>query len=58
MQHHSTGYINMRVINKEIFGPEVIEATSAVHGLDEEGEANGIYRPTGHPGVSIHTPTV
>lgn len=47
-----TGYQNMRELNKKIFGEDVIEATSEVHGLDEEGELRGTHRPTGHPGVS------
>lgn len=47
----STGYINMQEINKKIFGAEVIEAVGRVHGLDEEGEIYGSYRPTKHPGL-------
>jgi hypothetical protein len=35
---------------KQIFGDE-IEKTGPVGGVDEEGEINGAYRPTGHPAV-------
>ncbi|KAJ3557181.1 hypothetical protein NM688_g1608 [Phlebia brevispora] len=47
----ATGYINMREINKKIFGADVIDKTSEVWGLDEEGELRGSYRPSGHPGL-------
>ena len=46
-----TGYHNIRETNKQIFGPELVEQISEVHGLDEEGELRGTCRPTGHPGV-------
>ena len=36
-----------------IFGDAIIDQTSPVWGLDHEGELRGIYRPSGHPGVSI-----
>lgn len=42
----------MREVNKQIFGTEVIDRTREVWGLDSEGEINGSYRPSGHPGVS------
>ena len=48
----STGYLNMRDVNAELFGSEVISQTDEVYGLDEEGELRGSYRPSGHPGVS------
>lgn len=35
---------------KKLFGEE-IDKTSPVGGMDEEGEMEGAYRPTGHPGV-------
>jgi hypothetical protein len=34
-----------------LFGDEVIDQTSVVWGTDDEGELNGSYRPSGHPGV-------
>lgn len=37
---------------KDTFGEETIELTAPVWGLDEEGEIQGSYRPSGHPGVS------
>ena len=48
---HSTGYVNMREVNAELFGEEVIGKTDEVYGLDAEGEIKGSYRPSGHPGV-------
>ncbi|KAJ3554920.1 hypothetical protein NM688_g2858 [Phlebia brevispora] len=47
----ATGYINTRELNKKVFGADVIEKTSEVWGLDEEGELKGSYRPSGHPGL-------
>lgn len=41
----------MRETLKEVFGPEIIARTSEIHGLDDEGELRGSYRPTGHPAV-------
>ena len=48
---HRTGYVNMREINKELFGSDVIEKTSEIWGLDDEGELRGSYRPSGYHGV-------
>ncbi|KAJ3867305.1 FAD/NAD-P-binding domain-containing protein [Lentinula novae-zelandiae] len=36
---------------KDTFGEETIELTAPVWGLDEEGEIQGSYRPSGHPGL-------
>ncbi|KAL0581089.1 hypothetical protein V5O48_000983 [Marasmius crinis-equi] len=47
----ATGYENMRDVMKELFGPETINMTGEVAGLDDEGEHRGSYRPTGHPGL-------
>lgn len=41
----------MRETNAELLGKDVIDQTETVYGLDEEGEINGSYRPSGHPGV-------
>ena len=50
----STGYKNIREVHKTTFGADVIsDRVSKVWGLDEEGEIQGVFRPTGHPGVSI-----
>lgn len=43
----------MQEVNKEIFSAEVVDRTGEVWGLDSEGEVNGSYRPSGHPGVSV-----
>ncbi|KAJ6608145.1 hypothetical protein B0H10DRAFT_2227167 [Mycena sp. CBHHK59/15] len=34
-----------------LFGDSVIDQTSVVWGVDEEGELNGCYCPSGHPGL-------
>ena len=47
----STGYQNMRDVNAELFGAEVIDQTRPVWGMDDEGEVSGSYRPSGCPGV-------
>ncbi|KAJ3550899.1 hypothetical protein NM688_g4973 [Phlebia brevispora] len=47
----ATGYLNMREVNKTLFGADVIDKTSAVWGMDEEGEICGSYRPSGYPGL-------
>ncbi|KAJ7848103.1 hypothetical protein B0H13DRAFT_1906930 [Mycena leptocephala] len=43
---------NIRDTMRGLLGNTVIEQTSTVWGVDEEGEINGCYRPSGHPGVS------
>ncbi|THG97872.1 hypothetical protein EW026_g4211 [Hermanssonia centrifuga] len=47
----ATGYINIRETNKKLFGADIIDQTSHVWGLDDEGELRGSYRPSGHPGL-------
>jgi hypothetical protein len=47
-----TGYKPVRNDFRALFGAEVIDPTSEAWGLDEEGEIQGAYRPSGHPGVS------
>ncbi|KAK7008195.1 hypothetical protein R3P38DRAFT_2791530 [Favolaschia claudopus] len=46
----ATGYRSIRDTLRQIFGDEIIDQTSTVWGVDEEGELNGCYRPSGHPG--------
>ena len=48
---YSTGYENIREEHKTTFGADVIDRISKIWGLDEEGEIQGAFRPTGHPGV-------
>ncbi|THH27618.1 hypothetical protein EUX98_g6572 [Antrodiella citrinella] len=48
----AVGYITIRESSRKILGDETVDRTGAVYGLDEEGELQGSYRPTGHPGVS------
>ncbi|KAJ4466227.1 hypothetical protein J3R30DRAFT_3719486 [Lentinula aciculospora] len=48
----STGYRNMDQTLKNLLSDETINETRSLpHGLDEEGEYEAGYRPTGHPGV-------
>lgn len=49
--NHRTGFLHIRGVMKKLFGDEV-DKTGPVYGVDEEGEIQGAYRPTGHPGVS------
>lgn len=46
-----TGYLDPRLSHREIYGADVVDNTSPIWGLDDEGEIRGVYRPTGHPGV-------
>ncbi|KAK0196665.1 dimethylaniline monooxygenase [Armillaria mellea] len=46
----ATGYKNMKTTAVKILGPEA-ERMKDVWGLDSEGELNGIYRHSGHPGI-------
>ncbi|KAJ7091724.1 FAD/NAD-P-binding domain-containing protein [Mycena crocata] len=36
---------------RQVFGDAVIDQTGVVWGIDEEGELNGCYCPSGHPGL-------
>ena len=42
----------MREYSRKVFGDANIDRTGPVYGLDAEGELQGSYRRTGHPGVS------
>lgn len=46
-----TGYKGLRESIRTLMGDETIDRTCPVWGFDEEGEINGVCRPTGHPGV-------
>ncbi|KAF8140899.1 hypothetical protein K438DRAFT_1993806 [Mycena galopus ATCC 62051] len=46
----ATSYKNIRDTMREMFGDAVIEQTGAVWGVKKEGEINGCYGPSGHPG--------
>ena len=50
---YRTGYTHIREVNRKLFGAEVIDKTTAVWGLDDEGESQGVYRPSGYPGVRM-----
>ncbi|KAJ9242476.1 hypothetical protein DTO207G8_194 [Paecilomyces variotii] len=45
----ATGYDNMRTSVHKILGPKVAERCKDVWDLDEEGELNAMWRPSGHP---------
>ncbi|KAJ7681492.1 FAD/NAD-P-binding domain-containing protein [Mycena rosella] len=47
----ATSYESIRETMRELFGDTTIDQTSVVWGTDEEGELNGCYRPSGHPGL-------
>ncbi|KAF7359203.1 FAD/NAD-P-binding domain-containing protein [Mycena sanguinolenta] len=47
----ATSFGSIRDSMRGIFGDSVIDQTSPVWGLDDEGELRGIYRPSGHPGL-------
>ncbi|KAF7335716.1 FAD/NAD-P-binding domain-containing protein [Mycena venus] len=46
----ATSYESIRDTMRGLFGNAVIDQTSAVWGVDEEGELNGCYCPSGYPG--------
>ncbi|KAG9632178.1 FAD/NAD(P)-binding domain-containing protein, partial [Aureobasidium melanogenum] len=45
----ATGYDNMRTSCRKILGDEVADKVVDVWNLDDEGELNGMWRPSGHP---------
>ncbi|KAJ6608417.1 FAD/NAD-P-binding domain-containing protein [Mycena sp. CBHHK59/15] len=47
----ATSYESIRDTMRGLFGDSVIDQTSVVWGVDEEGELNGCYCPSGHPGL-------
>lgn len=44
----STGFPNMRDTIRPIVGDEIADGLSIVWGFDEQGEINGVFRPSGH----------
>ncbi|KAH9836252.1 FAD/NAD-P-binding domain-containing protein [Rhodofomes roseus] len=47
----ATGYLDSRLRHRETYGADVVDKTSPIWGLDDEGEIRGTYRPTGHPAL-------
>ncbi|TVY54698.1 putative indole-3-pyruvate monooxygenase YUCCA3 [Lachnellula cervina] len=45
----ATGYDNMRTSARKVFGDEIASRCKDVWDLDEEGEVNAMWRPSGHP---------
>ncbi|GME36805.1 Flavin-containing monooxygenase-like protein [Neofusicoccum parvum] len=45
----ATGYDNMRTSLRKIMGDKVADRAKDVWDLDEEGEVNAMWRPSGHP---------
>ncbi|KAJ3503936.1 hypothetical protein NM208_g16413 [Fusarium decemcellulare] len=43
------GYDNMRTTLRKILGDKVADRVGDVWDLDDEGELNGVWRPSGHP---------
>ncbi|KAF7342826.1 hypothetical protein MSAN_01998600 [Mycena sanguinolenta] len=48
---YATSYRSIRDDLRPLFTDAVIDQTSPLWGLDEEGELNGCYRSSGHPGL-------
>ncbi|KAK0454074.1 FAD/NAD-P-binding domain-containing protein [Desarmillaria tabescens] len=48
---YATGYHNIRDSLKNVFGGVITERVGQIWGLDEEGELNGCFKPSGHPGL-------
>ncbi|KAJ7486972.1 FAD/NAD-P-binding domain-containing protein [Mycena latifolia] len=48
---YATSYESIRDTLRPLFGDAVMDQTSVVRGVDEEGELNGCYRPSGYPGL-------
>ncbi|KAF9889709.1 hypothetical protein FE257_007015 [Aspergillus nanangensis] len=46
----ATGYDNMRTTVRKVLGDKVADRCRDVWDLDEEGELNAMWRPSGHPG--------
>ncbi|KAI5118884.1 hypothetical protein M0805_003559 [Coniferiporia weirii] len=47
----ATGFETIRVTYRRMLGASIVDKTSEIWGLDEEGEVKGVYRPTGQPGL-------
>jgi hypothetical protein len=47
----ATGHKNPRTLLIDLLGNEVMQNTTNIWNFDSEGEFNGVYRPTGHPGL-------
>ena len=45
----ATGYDNMRTTLRKVLGDKVADKAKDVWDLDEEGEMNAMWRPSGHP---------
>lgn len=48
----STGYKSVRETYRQVLGSRIVDETSELWDLDEEGELRGLCRPIGHPRVS------
>lgn len=50
----ATGYEGQSAAARRILGDAVADRTGPVWGFDAEGELNGMWRPTGQPGLWFH----
>jgi putative flavoprotein involved in K+ transport len=50
----ATGYEGQAAAARRILGDAVADRTGPVWGFDAEGELNGMFRPTGQPGLWFH----
>ncbi|KAJ7689660.1 FAD/NAD-P-binding domain-containing protein [Mycena rosella] len=48
---YATSYESIRDTMRGLFGDAIMDQTSVVWGIDEEGELNGCYCASGHPGL-------
>ncbi|KAJ7484202.1 FAD/NAD-P-binding domain-containing protein [Mycena latifolia] len=48
---YATSYQNIRDNMRALFSDRVIDQTSPLWGIDDEGELRGCYRASGHPGL-------
>lgn len=48
-----TGFYDVSHTTEDVLGPKIASKVGKVFDLDEEGEYNGLWRPTGHEGFWI-----
>ena len=53
IQINRTGYLKARDKLRTLFSDDIVDKTTEIWGLNSECEINGVFRPSGYPGVSI-----
>ncbi|KDQ18397.1 hypothetical protein BOTBODRAFT_185037 [Botryobasidium botryosum FD-172 SS1] len=51
----ATGFHGITYTAEKLLGAEVVARAGEVWGFDDEGEINGIWKRTGHPGLWFHS---